>query len=734
MPELGSMPRWMDPHFLWHPRRRVRTPTVLQMQSAECGAACLGIVMGHFGRHERLETLRHACGVSRDGAKASNILKAARRFGMVAKGFAMNARKAERVPLPFVALWNFTHFVVVEGFGPDEVYLNDPASGPRKVSDAVFRETYSGVLLAFQPGDAFTTNEPPPGPVESVLQRLGGSFPVLGFVLLAGLAMVVPGLLLPAFSRLYVDYYIIQDQRSWLLPLLFAMVATAVFTTALSWLYENTLIRLYTKLQTLWVSRMVWHVLRLPVGYFQQRSGGDISTRIQSNGWLAWLVAGELAGAFLGLTTLIVYLVVMVQFDVWLTVLGCGFMTLNLLAFFQVSRSLEDRNRELHRDRGKSSGMLMQGLRAIDSHQASGTEAVFFSRWAGYLAKVANARQRIGSTRALLTALPPLLGLLGTATVLSLGGYRIIQGELTLGMLVAFQGLLVAFSRPVQKVVGSSAELQEAQGLLTRLDDVMWQSVAVDFPRDEGAREAWRGPEKLGGRLELRGLTFGYSPLEEPLLENFELTLEPGSRLALVGASGSGKSTLGRLIAGLLEPWEGQICIDGHPIPKIPRRVMRNTLAMVDQRIALFEGTVADNITLWDPTLPESRIVEAAKDACLHGQIASRPDGYRQSIEEGGRNFSGGERQRVEIARALVTEPSLLILDEATSALDAVTEQQVMENIRRRGATQVVIAHRLSTIRDCDEILVLDGGQVVERGTHRELLDQRGAYHELVNN
>lgn len=713
-------------------RQRVRTPTMLQMQEAECGAACLGIILGYYGRHEPLEKLRYLCGVSRDGARASSILRAARRFGLVAKGLAINAFKIRRAPMPVVALWNFTHFVVIEGFGRDQVWLNDPASGPRTVTAAQFNEAYSGVVLAFAPGPGLETNEAPPGALGSVIERVRTSRRAILFVAVASIAFFVPGLMVPAFNRVFVDFVLIEDQHRWLWPLLGLMVATALFSGLLGWLLDHGLIRFYTKLQTLWSSSMMWRVLRLPVDYFAHRSGGDISNRIQSNGWLAWLVSGELSRTLLGLTTLVVYALIMIQYDVFLTAIGVGFAAVNLLAFANVSRQLEDRNQELHRDKGKSAGILMHGLRSIDTYQASGTETFFYNRWAGHHAKVTNADQALGRTRAVLTAIPPFLGLLSTTAVLLVGGLRIMDGTLTIGMLVAFQGLMAAFTLPVKQVVDSSAALQETLGLMGRLDDVMRQGLDHEFVAERLAPPEPQAPRRLGGELRLEDVSFGFSPLDPPLIEDFELHLEPGSWVALVGASGSGKSTLGKLISGLLVPWRGTITLDGRPIDQLSREVLRDTLAVVDQSISLFEGTVAENITLWDPTLPESRVIEAAKDACLHDEIASRPRGYREWIAEGGRNFSGGERQRIEIARALVGEPSILLLDEATSALDALTESRIMRNLRRRGCTTLLIAHRLSTIRDCDEIVVLDQGRVIERGTHDALCMHRGAYHALV--
>ena len=724
-----ALRRWLA-RLPW--RRRVRTPTMLQMQEAECGAACLGIILGHFGRHEPLEKLRHLCGVSRDGARASNILRAGHRFGLRAKGLAINAFKIRRAPMPVVALWNFTHFVVVEGFGRDSVWLNDPASGPRTVTTAQFNEAYSGVVLAFAPGPDLVTNAAPPGALGSVLERIRSSRRAIFFVALASIAFFFPGLLIPAFSRVFVDFVLIEDQHRWLWPLIGLMTLTALFAGLLGWLLDHGLIRFYTKLQTLWSSSMMWRVLRLPVDYFAHRSGGDISNRIQSNGWLAWLVSGELSRTLLGLTTLVVYALIMVQYDPFLTAIGVAFAAVNLFAFANASRQLEDRNQELHRDKGKSAGLLMQGLRSIDTYQASGTETFFYNRWAGHHAKVTNADQALGRTRAVLTAIPPFLGLLSTTAVLLVGGLRIMDGTLTIGMLVAFQGLMAAFTLPVKQVVDSSAALQETLGLMGRLDDVMRQEVDPEFDPRRIVPPDPEAPRRLGGEVCLQGVCFGFSPLDRPLIEDFDLHLAPGSWVALVGASGSGKSTIGKLISGLLAPWQGSITIDGRPIQTLPREVLRDTLAVVDQSIALFEGTVAENITLWDSTLPESRVIQAAKDACLHEEIASRCRGYRERIDEGGRNFSGGERQRIEIARALVGEPSVLLLDEATSALDARTEDLIIRNLRRRGCTTLLIAHRLSTIRDCDEIIVLDQGRVVERGTHDELIALRGTYHALV--
>ncbi len=707
------------------------------MEVVECGAACLAMVLGHFGRNVTLEELRYDCGVSRDGTKASNIVKAAKRYGLKAKGFKMEPDGLKKLPLPLVIFWNFNHFVVVEGFGRGCVFLNDPASGPRVVRSDEFDESFTGVALAFERGPDFTKGGSRPSALSGLRKRLRGSRLPFMFVILASVGLVVPGLLVPAFSRVFIDYYLIEGLESWLMPLLAGMVAAAFLRSGLTWMQQHYLLRLQTKLSLTSASRFFWHVLRLPVGFFAQRYGGEIGSRVALNDRVANLIAGDLAVTILNMITMVIYALIMVQYDVMLTAIGIGFAVFNLLAFRFVAKRLVDAHQKLLLDRGKLTGIAMQGLQMIENFKASGTDSLFFSRWAGYHAKVVNAEQNLSRYRTFLGAIPVFLAMASAAAVLVVGGLRVMEGAITIGMLIAFQTLMMSFSAPVASLVNLGSQLQEGQGYLTRLDDVLRQRVSPEFAEPAAAAEngdaiADDVPVKLGGRIEIRDLTFGFIPTDPPLIEGFHLDLQPGARIALVGGSGSGKSTVGKLLAGLYKPWSGDILLDGQPMDAVNRHTFRNSVAMVDQDIALFEGSVRDNITLWDPTMPEERIVAAAKDSAIHDDIAERPDGYDHKVQEGGRNFSGGQRQRIEIARALAGNPAILILDEATSALDAATEKTVVDNMRRRGCTCIIIAHRLSTIRDCDEIVVLDHGKVVQRGAHVDLKDVDGAYKRLI--
>ena len=712
------------------PQKRVKTPTVLQMEAAECGAAALGIILGYYGRIVPLEELRIACGVSRDGSKASNMVKVARQYGLVAQGFKYELEELKQVRLPAIVFWNFNHFLVVEGFVNDKVYLNDPGTGPRVITAEDFDKSFTGVVLTFEPGPDFKKGGAKRSIVKALKSRLIGSQSALLFALLASLALLLLQVIIPAFTRVFIDHYLVARQSGWIAPLIAAMALTAVVVALFTWLQQRALLRLETKLSLTTSSKFLWHVLRLPVVFFTQRSAGEIGTRVTLNDTVAKLLSGDLATNVLGALLVIVFVFLMAQYDLVLTLVAVGIAILNIVALRWVSRARTDQNQKLLMVRGQLMGASTNGLRSIETLKAGGTESDFFARWAGYQAKVMNAEQALGISTQVLGAVPPFLAALNTSVILVVGGIRIIDGGLSIGTLVGFQILVGFFITPIANLVNLGASIQEAEGAVNRLDDVL--RYPTDSTMNAQQTVAPEAAPRLSGHVELRNVTFGYSRLEPPLIENFSLTLKPGSRVALVGATGSGKSTIAKLVTGLYETWGGEILFDGRPRSAIPQTLMTSSLAIADQDIALFEGTIKDNLTMWDTTIPYDNVVQAAKDAHIHDEIAARAGGYGYQLEEDGRNFSGGQRQRMEIARALVGNPSILVLDEATNALDPVTEKIIDDNIRRRGCTCLVIAHRLSTIRDCDEIIVLDRGKVVERGTHEQMRRGDGPYARLM--
>jgi NHLM bacteriocin system ABC transporter peptidase/ATP-binding protein len=715
------------------PGKRVRTPTILQMEAVECGAAALAIVLAHHGLWIPLEKLRIACGVSRDGSKASNIVKAARSYGVVAKGFKKEPAGLRAIRLPAIIHWNFNHFLVLEGFRKGKVFLNDPGGGPRTVTEEELDQAFTGVVLTFERSPEFRPGGDPPRLLRSLQKRLVAARSALAFIVLAGLALVLPGLVTPIFSKVFIDNVLLEGRQEWLYPLLVAMAAAGLVTALLTWLQQTYLLRLETKMALSSSGRFLWHVLRLPVEFFSQRFHGDISARVGINDRVAQLLSRDLATNALGAVMIIFFGALMVQYDPVLTGFGVAVVSVNVAALRFVSRKRVDGNRRLLQDQGKLSGTAMGGLQMIETVKASGGESDLFSRWAGYQSKVVNARQDLERYTQMLDTVPPLLAALNSALVLGVGGLRVMDGRLSLGGLIAFQALMSSFVAPVNRLVSLGGKLQAAQGDMARLDDVLRYPTEERGSGAVGEPPPADFPVKLAGRLDLEGLAFGYSRLDPPLIDDFRLLLRPGARVALVGGSGSGKSTLARLVAGLYEPWAGEIRFDGRPRAGIPRGVLTGSMAFVDQNVFLFEGSVRENLTLWDATVPLPDVVAAAKDACIHDDIASRPGGYDSAIREAGANWSGGQRQRLEIARALVGRPTLLILDEATSALDPLTEQQIDKNLRRRGCTCLIVAHRLSTIRDADEIIVLERGRVVQRGTHEELKSREGLYAQLIS-
>jgi NHLM bacteriocin system ABC transporter peptidase/ATP-binding protein len=699
------------------------------MEAVECGAAALAMVLAHHGAWVPLEQLRVACGVSRDGSKASNIIKAARSFGLVANGFRKEPSTLHEMPMPCIIHWNFNHFVVLEGIDGDRVYINDPAIGRRRIDMAELDLAFTGVVLTMEPTEAFKKLGQKPQGLRLLLRELRGSKQAVGLLVVLSFALIVPSIVAAGFSKIFVDDILIQRTTSWLVPLLIGMAITAAFRAILTAARQSLLLRLQTKLAVVMISRFLWHVMALPVEFFTQRHAGDIASRISANEQIARLLSGGIAANALNLTSIFFFAAAMAIYDLPLAAIGVSISLANVVVLRFIGERRQDLSRSLAIQQGKLVGATVGAVRTIETLKASGLEDEAFARWAGIQAEALNAEQQLGTSAIVLDMLPTLFSGLTVAAILGIGGLRVIEGSLTLGSLVAFQSLMASFSGPVTELVNYVGNFQIIRGALERLEDV------YNYPPDKSGKAvvaADRFPPKLTGRVELDNVQFGYSILEPPLLADLSITVQPGSRVALVGASGSGKSTLAKLICGLYRPWAGEIRIDGWTVPEIPSQIFANSVAYVDQDVFLFEGTARDNLTLWDLTVTEADLSQALKDAVIHEDVATRPGNYDCYVNEGGTNFSGGQRQRIEIARALVSNPSVLVLDEATAALDPITEKAIDDNLRRRGCTCIIIAHRLSTIRDCDEIIVLEQGKIVERGTHEQLILRQGAYAKLV--
>lgn len=710
-----------------------KVPQVMQMEALECGAASLTMILAYYNKWIPLEQVRADCGVSRDGSNAKNVLKAARAYGLTAKGYRYEPEDLKKNgKFPCIIHWNFNHFLVLCGFKGNKALLNDPAKGSYSVPMETFDKSFTGICLMFEPSESFEPGGKPKSVLSFAKKRLKGAGVAVAFVVLTTVITSLLGIINPAFSRIFLDRLLTGENPEWFMPFIFALAGMSVVQLVVVWIQTVYSLKINGKLSVVGSTEYMWKVLRMPMEFFSQRMAGDIQQRQSMNASIAQSLVQTFAPLLLNTVMMFFYLIVMIRYNLVLTLVGLASLLINIVVSRIISKKRINITRVQMRDSGKLAGATVAGIEMIETIKASGAENGFFEKWAGYQASVNTQRVKFQKLNQYLGMIPSLVASVANIAVLILGVYFTINGEFTVGMIMAFQGFLASFTAPAQTLISAGQTLQEMRTQMERVEDVMEYPTDVNYDNDEIDENAEYG--KLSGNVELKNVTFGYSRLAEPLIKDFNLTLKTGSRVAFVGTSGCGKSTLSKLISGLYKPWSGEILFDGKPINEIDRSVFTGSLAVVDQDIILFEDTIANNIKMWDSSIEDFEMIMAARDAQLHEDIMQRDGGYQYKITEGGKDFSGGQRQRMEIARVLAQDPTIIILDEATSALDARTEYNVVKSIKDRGITCIVVAHRLSTIRDCDEIIVLDNGVVVERGTHEELYAKSGVYTQLVTN
>ena len=710
-----------------------KVPVVMQLEALECGAAALAMVMAYYGKWVPLEQVRVDCGVSRDGSKAKNIYKAAEHYGFNVKAYSMSPEALkEKGSFPCIIHWNMNHFVVLNGFKGKHAYINDPARGTVKISWEEFDNSFTGVVLIPTPSENFEPGGKKRSTIDFARKRLVGTGATIVFVMLTTVISYLFGITNSVTSRIFMDRLLTGINPGWLYQFISVMILLAVIQIVVLGAQTVYSLKINGKMAVIGNTTYMWKVLRMPMEFFSQRLAGDIQTRAQMNASIAGTLVQTFAPLLLNTVMMVFYLVLMIRQSPLLTLIGLSALIINAVMSRIISEKRINVTRVQMRDAGKLASATVTGIDMIETIKASGAENGFFQKWAGYQASVNTQEVKSTKVNQFLGMIPAFFSTVANYAVLVLGVWLTMNGKFSLGAVLMFQGFLTSFMSPAMMLVNAGQTIQEMRTQMERVEDVM------EYPDDPNVSYVVEDENaklsKLCGDVELKNITFGYSRLEEPLIEDFSLKMKPGARIALVGASGCGKSTISKLISGLYSPWTGEILFDGKPRTAYPRDVITGSVAVVDQDITVFEDTIANNIKMWGNTIQDFEMILAARDARIHEDIMNKPGGYQYKLTSGGKDLSGGQRQRMEIARVLAQDPSIIILDEATSALDARTEYEVVNAIKDRGITCIVIAHRLSTVRDCDEIIVLDNGKVVERGTHDELIGEGGAYADLVSN
>ena len=715
-----------------------KVPVVMQMEALECGAACLTMVMAYYDKWVPLEQVREDCGVSRDGSKAGNIARAARTYGFTAKGYRFEPEQLKAMAVfPCIIHWEFNHFVVLCGFKRGKVYINDPARGDVVITEQEFDKAFTGVTVMITPGEDYKPSGSPKSMVAFAAKRMKGAESAAVFIMITTSVTSIGAIAAAGFSRFFMDELLGGSNPGLVGSFMAALIILTLVRIIAAWITALYSLRISGRFAAVGNATYFWHVLKLPMKFFSQRMAGDLEQRRLANASIANILVNTFAPLVINTAMLVFYLVVMLSYSVPMTMIGILSVVLNIFVAYYVSTKRMNITRVMMRDESKLYSETISGIEMIETIKSSGAENGFFAKWSGYEASVNSQRVKFAGIDTRLGKVPVIIMELVNDVVLLMGVYLIIKGRFTSGMVLAFQGFLTQFLLPAQSLINAGQSLQEMRTQMERIDDVMeypTDNILIDRDPDTEDEEDDEPVRKLSGKLELKNVTFGYSKLSAPIIEDFSLTLEPGKSVAFVGGSGSGKSTLSRLISGLYRPWSGEILFDGKSIDQIDRDLFTGSVAVVNQDIILFDDTVENNIKMWDSSIEDFEMILAARDAQIHEEIVRRDGGYSHKLRNGGLDFSGGQRQRIEIARILAQDPTIIIMDEATSALDAQTEYGVVSSIKERGITTIVVAHRLSTIRNCDEIIVLDHGKVVERGTHNELMANHSLYEKLVTN